>query len=108
MVGIGALSVPVLRAGTKIGPDDVHSRRADVRREVVAFRQLYRLHRELATDLAELQRRRRLRADALMALAVLLLALMGGFMVDVAPRCSEAAPPSATLLIDDAIKLAGC
>jgi hypothetical protein len=43
-----------------------------------------------------------------MALAVLLLALMGGFMVDVAPRCNEAAPPSATLLIGDAIKVAGC
>ncbi len=43
-----------------------------------------------------------------MALAVLVIALMAGFMVDVAPRCSEAAPPSATLLIGDAIKLAGC
>lgn len=98
----------MLRAETRIWPDDVHGTRADARREVAAVRQLYRLHRELATDLAELQRRRRLRADALMALAVLVIALMAGFMVDVAPRCSEAAPPSATLLIGDAIKLAGC
>jgi hypothetical protein len=98
----------VLRAETRITSDDVQGTRADARREVAAVRQLYRLHRELATDLAELQRRRRLRADALMALAMLVLALMAGFMVDVAPRCSESAPSSATLLIGDAIKLAGC
>ena len=98
----------MLRAETRIWPDDVHGTRADARREVAAVRQLYRLHRELATDLAELQRRRRVRADALMALAVLVIALMAGFMVDVAPRYSEAALPSATLLIGDAIKLAGC
>jgi hypothetical protein len=29
-------------------------------------------------------------------------------MLDTAPRCSESAPASATLLIGDAIKLAGC
>jgi hypothetical protein len=78
----------VLRAETRIRSDGVHGTRADARREVVAVRQLYRLHRECAIDLAELRRRRQLRADTLMALAVLLLALMGGFMVDVAPRCN--------------------
>jgi ferric-dicitrate binding protein FerR (iron transport regulator) len=97
-----------LRAATNITPDEAHSSRADAWREVAAVRHLYRLHRELATDLAELRRRRRLRADALIALAVLVLALMGGFMVDVAPRCTDMAPPSATLLIGDAIKVAGC
>jgi hypothetical protein len=97
-----------LRAATSITPDEAHSARADARREVAAVRHLYRLHRELATDFAELRRRRRVRADALMALAVLVLALMGGFMVDVAPRCTDAAPPPSTLRIGDAIKLAGC
>jgi hypothetical protein len=97
-----------LRAATNVTPDETHSARADARREVAAVRHLYRLHREVATDLAELRRRGRLRADALMALAVLVLALMGGLMVDVAPRCADAAPPSATLRIGDAIKVAGC
>jgi hypothetical protein len=97
-----------LRAATNITADEAHSARADARREVAAVRHLYRLHRELATDLGELERRRRLRADALIALAVLLLALTGAFMVDIAPRCTDAAPPSATLTIGDAIKVAGC
>jgi hypothetical protein len=97
-----------LRAATHVTFDEAHGGRAEARRAVVAVRQLYRLHRELATDLGELERRRRLRADALMALAVLLLALTGAFMVDIAPRCTDAAPPSATLAIGDAIKVAGC
>jgi hypothetical protein len=96
-----------LHAATHIVLHEGHGARTDARRDVVAVRQLYQLHRELATDLAEFQRRR-LRADALMAVAVLLLALMGTFMVDLAPRCIDAAPPSATLAIGDAIKVAGC
>jgi hypothetical protein len=97
-----------LRAATHVTPDEAHAGRAEARRDVAAVRQLYRLHRELATDFAQLQRRRRLRADALMALAVLLLTLTGAFMVDIAPRCTDPAPPSATLTIGDAIKVAGC
>jgi hypothetical protein len=92
-----------LHAATHIVLHEGHGARTDARRDVVAVRQLYQLHRELA----EFQRRR-LRADALMAVAVLLLALMGTFMVDLAPRCIDAAPPSATLAIGDAIKVAGC
>ena len=97
-----------LRAATHIALHEAHGGRADARRDVVVVRQLYRLHRELATDLTGLERRHRLRTDALMAVAVLLLALTGVFMVDIAPRCAETVPPSATLAIGDAIKVAGC
>lgn len=97
-----------LLAATHITLHEALGARADARRDVVAVRQLYRLHRELATDLAELERRRSLRADVLIAVAVLLLALTGAFMVDIAPRCTDTAPPSATLAIGDAIKVAGC
>ena len=96
-----------LRVATNTTLDQGHGR-ADARREVAAVRHLYRLHRELATDIAGLERRRRLRTDALMAVAVLVLALMGGFMVDVAPRCTDAVPAPANLSIGDAIKVAGC
>jgi hypothetical protein len=97
-----------LRAATYGTIGEAHGGHADARRDVAAVRRLYRLHRELATDLAALERRRRLRADALMAVAVLLLALTGALMVDLAPRCTGAAPPSAGLTIGDAIKVAGC
>jgi hypothetical protein len=60
------------------------------------------------TELAAPQRERLLRAGALMVLAVLVLALMSGFAIEVGPRCTGAAPASANLSIGGAIKVAGC
>ena len=82
--------------------------RSTARREVAAVRRLYRLNRERATDVAELERKRRRRESALMAFAVLALAGIGAFMVQFTPRCTGAASAPPTILIGGAIKVAGC
>jgi hypothetical protein len=96
------------RAAPRTRHDTPHVRPQTARREVAAVRQLYRLNRELATDIAELQRKRRVRENALWAFAVLALAAMGAFMLQVSPRCTDAASAPPTILIGGAIKVAGC
>jgi hypothetical protein len=82
--------------------------RSTARREVAAVRQLYRLNRELATDVTELEQKRRLRANALMASAVLAFAVIDAFMVQFSPRCTDAASAPPPILIGGAIKVGGC
>jgi phage tail tape-measure protein len=57
------------RAVPKIRHDRPQISRSTARREIAAVRHLYRLNKELATDAAELERKRLLRASALMAFA---------------------------------------
>jgi predicted exporter len=85
-----------------------HVSRPTARREVAAVRRLYRLNREFATDVAELQRKHRLRENALVAFAVLALAVVGAFMLQISPRCTDAGSAPPTILIGGAIKVAGC
>ena|SRR5438132_1629560 len=96
------------RAAPKIRHHRPLISRSTGRREVTAVRQLYRLNREFATDVAGLEREGRLRASTLMAFSVLALAVIGAFMVQFTPRCTDAASATPTILIGGAIKVAGC
>jgi hypothetical protein len=96
------------RAAPRTRYDPPPVRRQTARREVAAVRQLYRLNRELATDVAELKRKRRVRENALWAFAVLALAVVGAGMLQISPRCTDAASAPPTILIGGAIKVAGC
>jgi hypothetical protein len=91
------------RVVPKIRRDRPRVSRSTARREIAAVRQLYRLNQELATDVAELERKRRLRASALMVIAGLVI---GAFTLHFAPSCTDAA--SLTILIGGVIKVAGC
>jgi hypothetical protein len=93
------------RAVPKIRHDRPQISRSTARREIAAVRHLYRLNKELATDAAELERKRLLRASALMAFAGLVI---GALTLQYWPSCSDAASPPLTILIGGAIKVAGC
>jgi hypothetical protein len=96
------------RAAPRISHDRPQVSRSTARREIAAIRQLYRLNRELATDVSQLQRKRLRRESALMAFAILALAGIGAFMVQITPRCTDAGSDAPTILIGGAIKVAGC
>ena len=83
-----------------------HTRTLNARRQL-AVRQLYRLNREFDTQIAALNRRRRLGDTTLMTLAALSLIMLGGFMMQIAPRCTDGANIP-TISIGGAIKVAGC
>src|SRR5437762_1049118 len=68
--GVAAMA----RAAPRISHDRPQVSRSTARREIAAIRQLYRLNRELATDVSQLQRKRLRRESALMAFAILALA----------------------------------
>src|SRR5947209_2198700 len=97
--GVRKRATAMARAAPRTRHDTPHVRPQTARREVAAVRQLYRLNRELATDIAELQRKRRVRENALWAFAVLALAAMGAFMLQISPRCTDAASAPPTILI---------
>jgi|RhiMetdeSRZDD1v2_1073273.scaffolds.fasta_scaffold3112740_2 hypothetical protein len=94
------------RATLKIGPDSPYVRRPNDRRQL-AIRRLYRLNREFATDVAELNGKRRFLENGLIAVAALGLVVMGG-LVQMAPSCTDATSTHPTILIGGAIKVAGC
>jgi hypothetical protein len=96
------------RATPKIRHERPHISRPIAPRQRVAIRRLYRLNREFATDVVELQRKRRLRENALMASAVLGLIVMAGFTLHMTPGCTDPASAPRTILIGGAIKVAGC
>jgi hypothetical protein len=73
----------------------------------MAVRQLYRLNREFDTQIAALKRRRRLGDTALVTLLALSVVSLGGFMLQVAPRCTDGVNIP-TIAIGGAIKVAGC
>jgi hypothetical protein len=95
------------RVVPKIRRDRPQVSRSTARREIAAVRQLYRLNQnqERATDVAELERKRRLRGSALMVIAGLVI---GAFALHFAPSCTDAASPPLTILIGGVIKVAGC
>ena len=95
------------RATLKIGPDSPYIRRPNDRRQL-AIRRLYRLNREFATDVAELNGKRRFLENGLIAVAALGLVVMGGLLVQMAPSCTDATSTPPTILIGGAIKVAGC
>jgi hypothetical protein len=93
------------RAVPNIRQDRRQISRSTARREIAAIRQLYRLNKELTTDVAELERKHSLRASALMAFAGLVI---GAFTLHFWPSCTDAASAPATILIGSVIKVAGC
>jgi hypothetical protein len=94
------------RATSKIRVETPYIARPNARRQL-AIRQLYRLNREFDTQIAALNRRRRLGDTTLMTLAALSLIMLGGFMMQIAPRCTDGANIP-TISIGGAIKVAGC
>jgi hypothetical protein len=83
-------------------------RRPTQRRQPAPVRRLVHLNRELELELAYLSRKRRLRQIGLMASAAVAIVLATGFIVTMAPRCTDGAHSPSAILIGDAIKVAGC
>jgi hypothetical protein len=90
-------------------PRDVPSGRRPIeRRQPAPVRRLVHLNRELELELAQLNRKRRLREIGLMAAAIVAIVLCAGFILTMAPRCSDDSHGAPAILIGDAIKVAGC
>ena len=95
------------RATLKIKADSPYARRPTDRRQL-AVRQLYRLNREFATDVAKLARKRRLFVGGLIAVAALSVVVVTGALMHVAPSCADAKYVPPAILVGGAIKVAGC